>query len=135
MVNFINLDHSQTGYMFAIYDGRDFHLYLDEKGRRKEISILPTTQLTTHLKYWNGYDLGKRVDLMLGDAKNPDGIDLSFVGGEDGILDNIDTCLGVRVVINKRAYEHLLKLGEAVSTYGNTEDKVRVVIRNQITIL
>ena len=109
-----------------MYDGRDFHLYLNESGRRREVSILPTTQLTTCLEGLNGTDLGKRVDLMFGEAKNPDGIDLSFFDSEDG-MDNINSCIGIRVIMNRLAYENLLMLGQAVSTYGNTENKVRVV--------
>ncbi len=115
--------------MDAVYDGRDFHLYLNESGRRREVSVLPTTQLTTGLERLDGTDLGKRVDLMFGEAKNPDGIDLSFFDSEDG-MDDIQSCMGIRVVMNKRAYENLLKLGQAASTYGNTENKVRVVRRD-----
>jgi len=114
--------------MDAMYDGRDFHLYLSETERRREVSILPTTQLTTCLERLDGTDLGKRVDLIFGEAKNPDGIDLSFFDSEDGMND-IGSCIGIRVVMNRRAYESLLRLGQAVSTYGNTENKVRVVRR------
>jgi len=45
--------------MKALYDRRDFHLYLSESGRRREGSILPTTQLTTCLEDLSGVDLGK----------------------------------------------------------------------------
>lgn len=114
--------------MDAVYDGRDFHLYVHESGRRREGSILLTTPLTTCLEGLDGTDLGKRVDLMFGEAKNPDGIDLSFFDNEDGMND-IDSCIGIRVVMNRHAYENLLRLGQAVSTYGNTENKVRVVRR------
>jgi hypothetical protein len=114
--------------MEAKYDGRDFHLYLTESERRREVSILPTTQLTTCLKRLDGTDLGKRVDLIFGEAENPDGIDLSFFDSEDG-MDSLDLCMGLRVVINRDAYENLLRLGQAVSTYSHTENKVRVVRR------
>ena len=116
--------------MDAIYDGRDFHLYLSELGRRKEVTIIPTTQLTTYLTRLDGTDLGKRVDLFFGKAKNPDGIDLSFLSCEDGSPDTFESTLGIRVVMNRRAYDNLLSLGQAASTYGNTENKVRVIRRN-----
>lgn len=112
--------------MDAVYDGRDFHLYLRETERRREVSILPTTQLTTCLEGLNGIDLGKRVDLMFGDAKNPDGIDFSFFDEEDGMND-LKSCIGIRVVLNGQAYANLIRLGQAVATYGNTENKVRIV--------
>ena len=115
--------------MDAMYDGRDFHLYLSESGRRQEVTILPTTQITTCLTYLDGTDLGKRVDLLFGEAKNPDGIDLSFFDSEDG-MDDIQSCMGIRVIMNEHAYKNLISLGQAVSTYGNTENKVRVVRRN-----
>ena len=115
--------------MDAIYDGRDFHLYLSELGRRKEVTIIPTTQLTTYLTRLDGTDLGKRVDLFFGKAKNPDGIDLSFFDSEDGMND-IESCIGIHVVMNRRAYDNLRSVGQAVATYGNTENKVRVIRRN-----
>ncbi len=115
--------------MKAVYDGRDFHLYLSESGRRREVTVLPTSQLTTCLEGLYGADLGKRVDLMFGEARNPDGIDLAFFDSEDGMGD-VNSCMGIRVVMNRQAYENLLRLGQAVSTYGNTENKVRVVRRN-----
>jgi hypothetical protein len=112
--------------MRALFDGRDFHLYLEESGRRSEVSALPTTQLTTGLERLDGTDLGKRVDLIVGEAKNPDGIDLSFFDSEDG-MDDVNSCIGIRVVMNRQAYNDMLRLGQAASTYGNTENKVRVV--------
>lgn len=113
-----------------MYDGRDFHLYLDESGRRKEVTALPTTQLTTCLIGLSGTDLGKRVDLFFGEAKNPDGIDLSFLSHEDGLPDTFESTLGICVVMNRRAYENLLRLGQAASTYSDGENKVRVVRKN-----
>ncbi len=112
--------------MKAVYDGRDFHLYLRETERRREVSVLPTTQLTTCLEGLNGTDLGKRVDLFFGNAKNPDGIDFSFFDSEDG-MDDLTSCMGIRVVMNGQAYANLIRLGEAAATYGKTENKIRVV--------
>ena len=109
--------------MKAKFDCLDYHLFIDET----EFEKLKKFFLDAPLKDWREQEyLGTKIILMTGETKHPDGIDL-LINPVNAI--DFRNMQNITVVLSETVYNRLRENRIVVTTYLDTENKVRIVLQ------
>ncbi len=111
--------------MIAKFDGLDYHIFLEKP--KHDIDVLAQASLEAPLMDLEEKEFNVRVRVEIGDNSNPDGAELAFVPPSARRIEDIRY---IKITINDSGYALLRRGSEIYTTYGRTENKLRIVHRH-----